>query len=190
MAQGPRARRLVRWLLLGAVVAVLAAMGRKGAPRVSYVVDEDGNVTLRPEPGEDVVTLEPGTMDSWRELLAEWPEPLEVADSYRPTGGAAASQHKFGKALDVRVPLKARAGKPGAIEWRRKFIGAAQRAGFNAFGIGYATVHIDTGPARWWTYSGGSVVGYPEKLESKYSDRVPPEFLAAGNKVPDLSGVA
>jgi hypothetical protein len=180
----------MRWLLLGAVVAAFAAFSRRGAPRMTYTVDEDGNVTLRPEPGEDVVTLEPATMDAWRELLAEWPEPLEVADSYRPTGGAAASQHKLGKALDVRVPTSARPGRPGAIEWRRRFIGAAQRAGFNAFGIGYGTVHIDTGPARWWTYSGGDVVGFPEKLEGKFSDRVPPEFLAAGNAVPDLSGVA
>lgn len=177
----------MRWLLLGAVVAVLAAMGRKGAPRMSYVVDADGNVTLQPEPGEDVVTLEPGTMDSWRELLAEWPDPLEVADSYRTT---TKGQHAKGKALDVRVPAYARAGKAGAIEWRRRFIGAAQRAGFNAFGIGYATVHIDTGPARWWTYKGGKDVGYPDKLSPEFSDRVPPEFLAAGNKVPDLSGVA
>lgn len=177
-------------MLLGAVVAIFAALGRRGAPRITYQLDEDGNVTLRPEAGEDVVTLEPDTMDAWRDLLAEWPEPLEVADSYRATGGAAASQHKLGKALDVRVPKEARAGKAGAIEWRRRFIGAAQRAGFNAFGIGYGTVHIDTGPARWWTYSQGSVVGYPEKLESRFSDRVPAEFLAAGNKVPDLSGVA
>ena len=130
------------------LAAVWASRYVRAVPSMTYETDSDGNVTLRPEPGEDVVTLEPDTMDSWRELLAEWPEPLEVADSYRPTGGAAASQHKFGKALDVRVPLKARAGKTGAIEWRRKFIGAAQRAGFNAFGIGYATVHIDTGPAR------------------------------------------
>ena len=90
----------------------------------------------------------------------------------------------------IELPLNARPGKLGAIQWRREFVAAAQRAGFTAFGLGYGTIHIDTGPARWWAYQGGDVVGYPGKLAPNLADRVPPEFAAAGNKVPDLTGLA
>ncbi len=157
---------------------------------MEYDLDEDGNVTLAPQAGAEVVTLEPETMDAWRYLVAEWPELLEVKASYRPVGGAAKSQHKIGRALDVKVPAAGRPGAPGAIQWRRVFVAAAQRAGFAGFGLGFGTVHLDTGPRRWWTYSGGTMVGYPEKLAAKFADRVPPEFAAAGNDVPDLTGVA
>lgn len=176
-------------LLLGGALALLRLVARSKPaelPRMDYVLDDDGNVTLAPEPGAAVVTLEPATMDAWRALVAEWPDALGVKASFRPVGGAAKSKHKTGQAIDVRVPLEGRPGSPSAIEWRRAFVGAAQRAGFSGFGLGFGTVHIDTGPARWWTYSGGSVVGYPEKLAQKYADRVPPEFAAAGSDVPDL----
>ena len=66
--------------------------------------------------------------------------------------------------------------------------GAAQRAGFRGFGLGYGTIHIDTGPARWWTYDQGADIGYPQKLDQKYADRVPEEFRATGQKVPDFTG--
>ena len=94
-------------LLLGGALALYQFTRTQKArelPRMSYDLDEDGNVTLAPEPGAAVVTLEPATMDAWRALVAAWPELLEVKASFRPVGGAAKSQHKTGKALDVRVP--------------------------------------------------------------------------------------
>jgi hypothetical protein len=193
---GARHRRagVIRLLLFlgGALALYQFARTQKEAelPRIVYDLDEDGNVTLAPEPGAAVVTLEPATMDAWRALVAAWPEPLEVKASYRPVGGAAKSKHKIGKALDVKVPAAGRPGASGAIQWRRAFVAAAQRAGFTGFGLGVGTIHIDTGPARWWTYSGGAMVGHPEKFSAAYADRVPPEFAAAGNQVPDLTGSA
>lgn len=173
---------------LGVALFALARRRRDDLPAMEYTLDKDGLVTLKP--GVATVTLEPGTMDAWRRLVAEWDGPLPVKASYRPKGGAAKSQHKVGKALDVTLPTEARPGRPGAIDWRRRFVAAAQRAGFTGFGLGYGIIHIDTGPPRWWTYESGDVVGYPSKTGSAYADRVPPEFAAAGNAVPDLSGVA
>jgi hypothetical protein len=155
------------------------------APRITYVLDDRGMVTLSPD--GQTVTLEPATMDAWLKLVAAWPETLKAKDSFRTT---TTGYHLEGKAIDVGIPDEYRAGKSGSIEWRRKFVAAAQRAGFNAFGLGYATVHIDTGKARWWTYKKGKDVGYPAKLDEVFSDRVPEEFRLAGNKVPDLTGVA
>ena len=176
-------------LLLGLAAAALLLLARRPErPRMEYTLDDQGLVTLKP--GVSTVTLAPATMDAWRALVASWPEPLPVKASYRPEGGAAKSKHKTGEALDIELPLNARPGKLGAIQWRREFVAAAQRAGFTAFGLGYGTIHIDTGPARWWAYQGGDVVGYPGKLAPNLADRVPPEFAAAGNKVPDLTGLA
>jgi hypothetical protein len=177
-------------LLLGGAFALYQftrTQKERELPRIVYDLDDDGNVTLAPGPGASVVTLEPATMDAWRALVAAWPDPIEAKDSFRTT---TKGQHFKGKAIDVRIPAAFRAGKSGSIDWRRRFVGAAQRAGFSAFGLGYGTLHIDTGPPRWWTYKQGGDVGYPEKLGTEFADRVPPEFAAAGNLVPDLTGAA
>lgn len=177
-------------LLLGSAFALLrfARVGQKDGdlPAMVYDLDEEGMVSLA-VPGASMVTLEPNTMDAWRRLASEWPEPLTAKDSFRTT---TKGQHFKGKAIDVKIPAAYRAGKAGSIDWRRRFVGAAQRAGFSAFGLGYGTVHIDTGPARWWTYKQGGDVGYPAKLGAEFADRVPAEFAAAGNDVPDLTSVA
>jgi hypothetical protein len=173
-------------LALGAAALLLF---RRKDPTAGWTfeVDDLGLVSLSPEGVP--VRLSPDTMRAWLTLIDGWPDVLAVKDSYRPAGGAKKSQHRQGHALDVTIPLDYRAGKTGSMEWRRRFIGAAQRAGFTAFGLGYGTIHIDTGPARWWTYDQGADIGYPAKLDEKYADRVPPEFRAGGQKVPDLSGV-
>lgn len=182
----------MRWLLLaaGGALALLAFSRRNGAgadlPRMEYTTDDAGMVTLD-LPGATVVTLSPETMDAWRRLEADWPDLITAKDSYRTT---TKGQHFKGKAIDVSIPAAYRAGKPESIEWRRRFVAAAQRAGFTAFGLGYGTLHIDTGPARWWSYKGGKDIGFPAKLSEEFADRVPPEFREAGNKVPDLSGIA
>ena len=178
----------MRWgwaIALALGTFALVALGRKQEPKMVYELDDKGLVTL--SPGVSVVTLSPDAMDAWRALVKAWDSPLVVKDSYRTT---TKGEHSKGNALDVTIPLEYRAGKAGTIEWRRRFVGAAQRAGFTAFGLGYGTIHIDTGPARWWTYKSGKDIGYPAKLEAEFSDRVPPEFAAGGNAVPDLTGVA
>ena len=172
--------------ILGLIGAALLVFGSKRREGYTFEPDDRGLVTLAPE-GE-TVTLEPSTMAAWLDLVKEWPEALRVKDSYRPTGGAKKSTHKQGRALDVEIPAAYRAGREGSINWRRLFVGAAQRAGFRAFGLGYGTIHIDTGPPRWWTYSQGSDVGYPQKLEDRFADRVPEEFRISGQAVPDLTG--
>jgi hypothetical protein len=71
-----------------------------------------------------------------------------VASGYRApehnkaVGGAKHSKHVKGRAFDVVVER----------EDREAFYLAATEAGFVAFGWGNRTVHIDTGPRRWWTY--------------------------------------
>jgi hypothetical protein len=178
--------RMIFVLALGAA-ALLLFRRKPAGGGWTFDVDDLGLVSLSPEGVP--VRLDPDTMRAWISLVEAWPDVLNVKDSYRPAGGAKKSQHRQGHALDVQIPAAYRAGKSGSIEWRRRFIGAAQRAGFSAFGLGYGTIHIDTGPARWWTYDQGADVGYPGKLDEKYADRVPAEFRAGGQSVPDLSGV-
>ena len=61
-------------------------------------------------------------------------------------GGVSNSQHLKGIAFDVIVPQSN----------RKEFYKCAKNEGFQAFGWGNRTVHIDMGPRRWWTYDDNS----------------------------------
>ncbi|MGB0591179.1 MAG: D-Ala-D-Ala carboxypeptidase family metallohydrolase [Myxococcota bacterium] len=80
-------------------------------------------------------------------------------------GGAKHSKHVKGTAFDVVVTR----------DERPAFYSAAKEAGFIAFGWGNRTVHIDTGPRRWWTYddAGRHLSG---RAKHAHLHKSPPEF--------------
>ncbi len=92
--------------------------------------------------------LEPQALKGLNDIRKKTKKRWVIYSGYRApehnqkVGGASQSQHVKGVAFDVKVPHDRRA----------KFYEAAKDAGFTAFGWGNNTVHIDMGPARWWTY--------------------------------------
>ncbi len=66
-------------------------------------------------------------------------------------GGKSKSVHLRGEAFDLAVPHERRA----------ELYDCAEAAGFQGYGWGNRSVHIDTGKRRWWTYDdeGNTVSG-------------------------------
>lgn len=83
----------------------------------------------------------------------------------RSVGGASGSQHTYGRAFDLRVPM----------HLRDSFYDEAKRQGFTGFGWGSSTVHIDTGARRWWTYdnAGRAMSG---EAKHRYLYKAPENF--------------
>lgn len=73
-------------------------------------------------------------------------QPMVILSAYRDpihnakVGGAPLSQHKFGKAFDIRLS--------GLDKWQ--LLTACQRAGFTGFGFYSTFLHVDTGKPRTW----------------------------------------
>lgn len=97
---------------------------------------------------EGELLIDPASMDKLQALRNTLGKPFLITSAYRSeahnkaVGGAKKSQHRLGKAFDVRMENH----DPG------KFEIAARAAGFTGFGhypkSGF--MHIDTGPARRW----------------------------------------
>lgn len=62
----------------------------------------------------------------------------------REVGGAEASYHLLGKAVDTPT-------LNGSLEGRMKLCHLATLSGFKGFGLYGSFTHIDTGPMRFWT---------------------------------------
>ena len=98
--------------------------------------------------GEGELLIDPGSMDKLQALRTALGKPLLITSAYRSAahnkrvGGATHSQHRLGKAFDIRMENQ----NPAAFEK------AALEVGFTGFGhypkSGFT--HIDTGPARCW----------------------------------------
>lgn len=137
-------------------------------------------------------SLEAETLAAWRTLKAEYPaKTLRILAARRLHGGAKKSQHKKGKALDVFIPKEGK-GEDG-MEWRKNFVGAAQRAGFTSFGFGRYTIHIDTRTSPgWWTYDDkGREINRntkPNKFHEIWRDRVPEEFRRTSQDFLGITG--
>ena len=111
--------------------------------------------------GEGELLIDPGSMDRLQALRTALGKPMLITSAYRSAahnkrvGGATHSQHRLGKAFDIRMENQ----DPAAFER------AARAAGFTGFGhypkSGF--MHIDTGPARRW--NDGS--DFPTASESK-----------------------
>lgn len=62
----------------------------------------------------------------------------------RQIGGAEASYHMLGRAVDTPT-------LNGTLEGRMKLCHLASLSGFKGFGLYGSFTHIDTGPTRFWT---------------------------------------
>lgn len=110
---------------------------------------------------EGELLIDEPSMDKLQRLRLALGKPLLITSAYRSkahnkaVGGAKHSQHRLGKAFDVRMENQ------NPAEFER----AARTAGFTGFGhypkSGF--MHIDTGPARRW--NDGS--DFPSAAESK-----------------------
>ena len=82
-------------------------------------------------------------LEQARRLLGQ---PLVILSAYRDpihnaeVGGAPLSQHKLGKAFDIRLA--------GLDKWQ--LLKVCQRAGFTGFGFYSTFLHVDTGKPRTW----------------------------------------
>ncbi|MER8455857.1 D-Ala-D-Ala carboxypeptidase family metallohydrolase [Mesorhizobium sp. M1300] len=107
--------------------------------------DTSGRVTAAP----DMKGIHPDVIDRFKTLQNALGESLPVVSGFRDAarneraGGAKASQHIEGNALDLDVRGKSQAE-------RIKIIQEARAQGFGGIGIYANSIHIDTGPQRAW----------------------------------------
>ena len=104
---------------------------------VPYTLDECGGENFNQK-----------VLDGINNIRIQTKKRYKVFSGYRSkernkrVGGSSKSQHIKGNAVDLWVPQNE----------RETFYEAAKTAGFNAFGWGNRSVHIDIGRRRWWTY--------------------------------------
>lgn len=90
------------------------------------------------------------TLDKLHKLRLAYGGPLIVNSYYRSPdynrqiGGAPASFHMLGRAVDTPT-------LNGTLEGRMKLCHLATLAGFRGFGLYGSFTHIDTGRTRFWT---------------------------------------
>lgn len=93
--------------------------------------------------------MDPGFVEKLEMLREKWGRPLIVTSGVRcefwnaKIGGAPKSQHKLGRAADLRVADRNEALSLHAL---------AETLGFGGVEIGKGFIHVDTGPKRHWTY--------------------------------------
>lgn len=90
------------------------------------------------------------TMDKLEKLRQFYGGPIVIGSYYRSPdynrsiGGAEASYHMLGRAVDTPI-------LNGSLEGRMKLCHLATLAGFRGFGLYGSFTHIDTGRTRFWT---------------------------------------
>ena len=96
--------------------------------------------------GDHSLLVVPQALDCLEQLRLAMGRPLVILSAYRDplhnarVGGAPLSQHKFGRAFDIRL---------GDID-RDELINKARACGFNGIGSYKTFVHVDIGPSRMW----------------------------------------
>jgi hypothetical protein len=135
----PRRSWWTRTRLVCAVALLTLGIGltAQHAWRLPYLLQEVGGEGVNAEALEALNRLRQLTETRWTVASG-----FRDAAHNKAVGGARHSKHVRGTAFDVIVPR----------DEREAFYVAAKEAGFVAFGWGNRTVHIDTGPRRWWTY--------------------------------------
>lgn len=97
--------------------------------------------------GTGLILVDPYSMDCLQKLRSKLGVPLIINSAYRSephnkaVGGAPNSQHRLGKAFDIRLTDSVK--RDGLKLW-------ARQCGFNGIGDYENFCHIDTGPARYW----------------------------------------
>ena len=97
-------------------------------------------------PDDDSLLVDEEALDRLEEVRGRLGKPMHINSAYRSqahnkdVGGEPDSQHRKGKAFDVRLQ--------GVT--RTELLKAAKAAGFTGFGQYDSFMHIDTGPARTW----------------------------------------
>ena len=126
-----------RFVTATITLALIAGLLTHQAWRVPYSAREVGGAGVHAEALEALNRLRALSQTRWTVVSGFRDRAHNAA-----VGGAKHSKHVKGTAFDVIVPR----------DEREAFYSAAKQAGFVAFGWGNRTVHIDTGPRRWWTY--------------------------------------
>lgn len=97
--------------------------------------------------GTGLILIDTPSMDALQRLRLLIGKPIIINSGYRSeshnkaVGGAKNSQHRLGKAFDIRIT------KDVLREDIKRFAGSA---GFNGIGDYDTFVHVDTGPKRYW----------------------------------------
>jgi hypothetical protein len=97
--------------------------------------------------GDGSLLVDAASLDCLESLRRAIGRPLTILSAYRDplhnarVGGAPMSQHKFGRAFDIRL----------SADVERDLLNRLARdAGFTGFGNYNTFVHVDTGSARQW----------------------------------------
>lgn len=102
-------------------------------------------------------TMQNDTLPRARRMAGIFGAPLVINDAIAKRGtsretATQASQHFFGRALDISVARLSN-------EQKIQLVGAALQAGFRGFGFGNTILHVDTGTKRHWSYGNSSYGG-------------------------------
>lgn len=95
--------------------------------------------------GDGSILVDEQALDKLEKLRIALGRPLVVLSAYRDplhnarVGGAPLSQHKFGRAFDLKLTLD-----------RDLIIRTAREVGFGGVGTYNTFVHVDDGPSRVW----------------------------------------
>jgi len=95
--------------------------------------------------GDGSILIDEPALDKLERLRVALGRPLVVLSAYRDplhnarVGGAPLSQHKFGRAFDLKLTVD-----------RDLLIRTARDVGFGGIGIYSTFVHVDDGPSRKW----------------------------------------
>ncbi|MER8938731.1 D-Ala-D-Ala carboxypeptidase family metallohydrolase [Mesorhizobium sp. M0915] len=145
---GAASNRYSDAMISDAVSGTAPAAGKARSPADDLPIlfgDTSGRVTAAP----DMKGIHPDVIDRFKTLQNALGESLPVVSGFRDAarneraGGAKASQHIEGNALDLDVRGKSQAE-------RIKIIQEARAQGFGGIGIYANSIHIDTGPQRAW----------------------------------------
>lgn len=96
---------------------------------------------------DGTIIVDEPSLDKLQKMRIALGRPMIINSAYRSdaynksVGGAPNSQHKLGKAFDIRITDQVSRGDIHHY---------AKLAGFTGFGDYNTFVHIDTGPARTW----------------------------------------
>ena len=95
--------------------------------------------------GDGSILVDEQALDRLEKLRVAIGRPLVILSAYRDplhnarVGGAPLSQHKFGRAFDIKLTMD-----------QDMLVRLAKEVGFNGIGKYKTFVHVDCGPSRVW----------------------------------------